>query len=82
MKTHVWFLPQLNLIPRLPKNLSAFSIIVIGAGAIVTLGHLPAYKLAAFSVKGIFDIDQQKAADVAKQWNIPHVYDTLTEACA
>ena len=82
MKTHVSFLPQLNRIPRLPKNPSAFSIIVIGAGAIVTLGHLPAYKLAAFPVKGIFDVDRQKATDVAKQWNIPHVYDTLKEACA
>lgn len=74
-------LPQLNLIPTLPKNPRGLPIILIGAGAIVTLGHLPAYKLAGFSVKGIFDIDQQKALDVAKQWNIPHVYDTINEAC-
>lgn len=77
MKSYV----PLNLLPRLPKNPQAFSIVMIGAGAIVTLGHLPAYKLAGFSVKGIFDIDQNKAIDVAKQWNIPHVYNNLTEAC-
>ncbi len=65
-------LPQLNLVPRLPKNPRAFPIILIGAGAIVTLGHLTAYKLAGFSVKGIYDIDKKKAAHAAKQWNIPN----------
>lgn len=82
MKARVSSFPQLNLFPRLPKNPGAISIIMIGAGAIVTLGHLPAYKLAGFPVKGIFDIDRKRAVHVAKQWNIPRVYDTLTEACA
>jgi len=81
MKHYLPPLPQLNLIPPLPKNPRAFPIILIGAGAIVALGHLPAYKLAGFSVKGIYDIDQQKALDLAKKWNIPKVYNTLNEAC-
>jgi predicted dehydrogenase len=49
-------------------------------GAIVTLGHLPAYKLAGFSVKGIYDVDRQKGVDVAKKWQIPKVYDTINIA--
>ncbi|CAF1284260.1 unnamed protein product [Adineta steineri] len=81
MKRYVSNLPQLNLIPRLPKNPQNFSIISIGAGAIVTLGHLPAYELAGFSVQGIYDIDRHKALDVANKWNIPNVYDTINEAC-
>jgi len=81
MKQYIPPLPKLNLVPPLPKNPRALPIILIGAGSIVTLGHLPAYKLAGFSIKGIYDIDRQKALNVAKQWNIPHVYDTINEAC-
>ncbi|CAF5122229.1 unnamed protein product, partial [Rotaria sp. Silwood1] len=81
MKHYVTSLPRLNLIPALPKNPRNYPIILIGAGGIVTSGHLPAYKIAGFSVKGIFDIDQQKAFDVAKKWHIPKVYNTINEAC-
>ncbi|CAF4032033.1 unnamed protein product [Rotaria sordida] len=81
MKHYITSLPRLNLIPALPKNPRNYPIILIGAGGIVTLGHLPAYKIAGFSVKGIYDIDQQKAFDVAKKWHIPKVYNTINEAC-
>ncbi|CAF2409196.1 unnamed protein product [Rotaria sp. Silwood2] len=81
MKHYLKSLPELNLTPALPKNPRSYPIILIGAGAIVTLGHLPAYKIAGFSVKGIYDIDRQKAFDVAKKWHIPEVYNTINEAC-
>ena len=81
MKRCLASLPQLNLIPPLPKNPRHFPIVSIGAGAIVKLGHLPAYKLAGFRVKGIYDIDRQKALDVAQKYNIPKVYETIDEAC-
>ena len=74
-------LPQLNIYPKLPKNPNAFPIVIIGAVAIVNLAHLPAYKLAGFTVKGIFDVDRPKMIDTAKKFDIPHVYDTLEEAC-
>ncbi len=48
-------LPELNLSPKLPKNPDDFPIIMIGAGAIVNLAHLPAYKLAGFTIKGIYE---------------------------
>lgn len=74
-------LPELNLSPKLPKNPDAFPIVMIGAGAIVNLAHLPAYKLAGFTIKGIFDIDRKKAVDTAKQFDVPRVFETLEEAC-
>ena len=66
-------LPQLNVCPKLPKNPNAFPIVIIGAGAIVNLAHLPAYKLAGFTVKGIFDVDRQKMIDTAKKFDIANV---------
>ncbi|CAF0901707.1 unnamed protein product [Rotaria sordida] len=48
MKHYVTSLPQLNLIPALPKNPRNYPIILIGTGAIATLGHLPTYKIAGF----------------------------------
>jgi predicted dehydrogenase len=75
-------LPPLNVSPPLPKNPTALPIVSIGAGAIASLGHLPAYKLAGFNVIGIYDIDREKATNVAKQFDIPNVYNTLDEACA
>lgn len=82
MKHTLARLPPLNVAPPLPKNPQAVSVVSIGAGAIVTLGHLPAYKLAGFPLKGIFDVDRQKAMNVAKEWDIPHVYSSINEACA
>ncbi|UJR20654.1 hypothetical protein I4U23_023776 [Adineta vaga] len=82
MKQYLSHSPPLNVIPSLPKNPHALPIVSIGAGAIVTLGHLSAYKLAGFPVKGIFDVDRHKAFDVAKRWDIPNVYNTIDEACA
>lgn len=75
-------IPQLNLTPPLPNNPHRFHIIVFGAGAIVNSAHLPAYNLANFTVKGIYDLDKKKAQETAKKWNIPNVFDTLDEACS
>lgn len=55
-------------------------IVIIGAGSIVKHAHLPAYKLAGFSVAGIFDLDINKAEETATQFCIPVVYDTLKAA--
>lgn len=58
---------------------TASSILVIGAGGIVQSAHLPAYQLAGFSVKGIYDIDAAKAAGTAATFGIPKWYSTLKE---
>ncbi|ANH80253.1 oxidoreductase [Niabella ginsenosidivorans] len=57
-------------------------ICIIGAGGIVKAAHLPAYRLAGFAVKGILDLDRQKAEDLAMQFNIPHVYESVQSMVA
>jgi len=54
-------------------------ILVIGAGGIVQSAHLPAYQLAGFPVKGIYDIDAAKTADAATTFGIPKRYGSLNE---
>lgn len=67
---------------RVPKFVAPSPIVVIGSGGIVQTAHLPAYRLAGFSVTGIFDIDQQKARSTAEDFNIPVAYTTLQELIA
>lgn len=57
-------------------------IILVGAGGIVNDAHLPAYRNAGFSVAGIFDLNQEKAATTATSFGIPKVYGSLDEAVA
>jgi len=54
-------------------------IAIVGAGGIVDGAHLPAYKIAGLHVVGIFDVDQDKAKEVAKRHGIPHVYSSLED---
>ena len=58
------------------------SIISIGAGGIVQSAHLPAYKKAGYTVKGIFDLDLKKAEKAASEFRIPKVFLTMEEAIA
>jgi len=54
-------------------------IIMIGAGGIVHTAHLPAYRLAGYTVSGIFDLDKTKARDAATAFSIPVVYETMKD---
>jgi predicted dehydrogenase len=54
-------------------------IFVIGAGGIVNTAHLPAYAIAGFDVKGIFDVVYDKARTTAAAFNIPNVFRSLRE---
>ena len=54
-------------------------IYIIGAGGIVNTAHLPAYAMAGYQVKGIYDIDQQKASATAQKFAIPQVYQSLQQ---
>jgi predicted dehydrogenase len=49
-------------------------IAIIGAGEIVNLAHLPAYKAHGLNVVGITDVDLAKARAVAEQHGVPKVY--------
>lgn len=48
-----------------PRPARALPIVVIGAGAIVRSAHLPAYARLGFPIAGFYDIDPDRARDVA-----------------
>ncbi|PND25376.1 Gfo/Idh/MocA family oxidoreductase [Sinorhizobium sp. M4_45] len=53
-----------------PKPATPRPIVIFGAGSIVGDAHLPAYRNAGFPVAGIFDPDAEKAAALARQWDV------------
>ena len=68
-------LAQRPLLPSRPRP-----IVSIGGGAIVRDAHLPTYKLAGFPVECIYDLDAQKAEALARDFGIPRIARSLTEA--
>lgn len=54
-------------------------IYIIGAGGIVNDAHLPAYSIAGYDVRGIYDIKPDKALATAEKFSISKIFETLTE---
>jgi predicted dehydrogenase len=57
-------------------------IAVVGAGAIVDVAHLPAYRAAGLEVTGLFDLNAERAREVAGRHSIGRVYASLEELLA
>ncbi|GAB3535057.1 Gfo/Idh/MocA family oxidoreductase [Arthrobacter tecti] len=55
-------------------------IVVLGAGGIVRDAHLPAYKKAGFPVTAIYNRTKARAQALAKEYNIPLVFDRVGDA--
>ena len=75
--------PDLNALrqsPTLPNR--PRPIVSIGAGGIVRDAHQPAYKLAGFRIDSVFDLDRDKAAALARDFDIPAVHASLADAVA
>ncbi len=66
---------QAAVLPRRPRP-----IVSIGAGAIVRDAHLPAYRLAGFSVVAVHDLDRARADALARDFGIARVCASLGEA--
>lgn len=64
-----------------PRPSAPKPIVIIGVGGIVTDAHLPAYKLAGLPVAGVFDLDLDRAKQVAAKWGT-RAFATLDEAIA
>ena len=62
-------------LPTLPRP-----IVLIGAGGIVNDAHLPAYRKAGLPVAGIFDLDRSRSEMTARKFDVPVVYDSLSQA--
>lgn len=54
-------------------------IAIVGAGGIVDVAHLPAYRRAGLEVVGLTDLDISRARDVADRHDVPRVYHNLDE---
>lgn len=52
-------------------------IYIIGAGGIVNDAHLPAYRLAGYTVAGIYDKDITRAKATAARFQLPNVFESL-----
>ena len=55
-------------------------VIIIGAGGIVRDAHLPAYAKAGFPVLALTDIEPGKAAELAREYNVQHAFDSVNQA--
>ena len=57
-------------------------IAVIGAGEIADLAHLPAYRAHGLDITGIFDLNAERAHEVAKRHGIGRVYESQEAVAA
>jgi predicted dehydrogenase len=55
-------------------------ILLIGAGGIVRDAHLPAYAKAGLQVQAVTDLDANRSAALARDFNIPQVFSSVAEA--
>lgn len=70
------------LMQRWPMPARPRPIVLIGAGGIVRDAHLPAYRAAGLPLQGVFDPDRERAAALARDFGISHVYGSRDEALA
>ena len=61
---------ELDKGPKLPESRER-GIGIVGAGAIVNAGHLPAYRKAGFNVVAIADTNLEAAQETAREWGVP-----------
>jgi predicted dehydrogenase len=73
-------LQKVMLEARAPRPKVARPIVMIGSGGIVHDAHLPAYRKAGFPVVALVDVNQEKAAGLAKEFAIPFATTSIAEA--
>src|SRR5215510_14578550 len=73
-------MPEFRIVENVELPKKPVPIVSIGGGGIVKEAHYPAYKKVGFPIAGVFDLDQKRAAELARQFDVPKVYATLEEA--
>ena len=71
---------SLKQTPDLPQH--PLPIVSIGMGGIVEASHYPAYQLAGFNVVGGYDLNPDRARTMQQKFNVPAIYDTVTDLVA
>ncbi|MBD2847453.1 Gfo/Idh/MocA family oxidoreductase [Paenibacillus sp. IB182496] len=72
---------DLDYKPALPEDKSR-GIAIVGAGEIVESCHLPAYRMAGLRVVGLYDLNADRARELADKFEIGRVYGTMEELLA
>lgn len=65
-----------------PRPNNPVPIIIIGAGGIVRDAHLPAYTAAGLEVFALVNRTRSRAEQLAAEFNVSHVFETIGEAVA
>src|SRR6266516_1182277 len=55
-------------------------IVMIGAGEIVRIAHLPAYRRLGLPIAGVFDIDPDAARATASMFSVDTVFESFASA--
>lgn len=74
------FSPDAAYAVPLPTN--PLPIVVVGAGGIVRDAHLPAYRKAGFPVAAIVNRTRARAEELARDFDVDRVFDTVDAAAA
>ena len=69
---------ELDYKPRLPPKMD-YGIGVVGCGGIMNDASLPAYTAHKLNVVGCYDLDRKTAESTARKFDIPMVYDNLSD---
>jgi predicted dehydrogenase len=73
---------EIALEPPPPADPGRLGIGIVGTGWIVQDGHLPAYRDAGYRVEAVYDLDVEKAGEVAARFGVPRVCRSLDELLA
>ena len=69
---------KINQNVKLPEN--PLPIVIIGAGSIIKDAHLPAYQMAGFPVRGIYNRTKVKAQQLKDEFSfVQKVYDSIPD---
>ena len=69
-----------NLKQKWDAPVKSLPIVFIGAGGIIKNAHIPAYKSLGLKIEGVYDLMIENAKNLANEFSITNVYDTLKEA--
>lgn len=70
----------LNLKQKWEIPSESLPIIFIGAGGIIKNAHMPAYNDLGLTINGVYDLNNETAKNLAKEFSINTVYKNLDEA--
>jgi len=73
---------ELKYVPAMPADPKARPIYIVGAGEIISDAQAPAYNLAGYPIKGIYNRTVATAHKVAAKFGIEKVYENLDEMIA